>query len=570
MSIASASVCKIVDPVSYLKGFYASTRTSLQPRTSFINMHRLRWQISSHLLTTCYRRHIVVECWLTTKTIIMTRAGLSGFLLSVIWLLSSCDGSHGSSTSVSQPPSQPSAQAPNFLIVVSDDQSFAHTSFAGDTSIRTPAFDRIARDGVYFSKAYASAPSCTASRSSLLAGRHFWQTSAGATLWGSYSAELPSLQGTLQQNGYKIGYTGKGWGPGVREAGAITAGPAFNDIKLTPPEGISNIDYSANFTAFLSARPEGQPFSFLFTSFEPHRPYAKDIVSDSHIDWRGVVVPDFLPDVPAVKKDIANYLYEIEWFDQHLSSMLEELERRGELENTVVIVTSDNGMPFARAKSNDYEFGVHVPLAVQWPRSIAAGRQVTDFVNLADIAPTVLEAAGIAVPQNMTGVGFMPQLRASQSGRADAARNFAVTGFERHVWSARPNGQNYPVRALHSDDYLYIRNFEPQRWPAGNPPIYSDIDNQSPSKDYLLTTQTAEVTRLKGLATNKRPAEELYFLPLDPFQLHNVADQLEHQPMLDVLRSQLTAFLVEQNDLRVVGNGNEYDNLPYHGPMPQQ
>ncbi len=500
----------------------------------------------------------------------MPGIGISSLLLVTIWLLSSCGGSHDSFTPAAQEPSQLSAQAPNFLIVVADDQSFAHTSFAGDVNVRTPAFDSIARDGVYFTNTYASAPSCTASRSALLSGLHFWQTGAGATLWGSYSAELPSLQGTLQQNGYKIGYTGKGWGPGVREEGAITAGPASNEIKLTPPEGISNIDYSANFKAFLSARPEGQPFSFLFTAWEPHRPYAKDVVSDGHIDWHDVVVPEFLPDAPAVKKDIANYLYEIEWFDQQLANMLEELERRGELDNTVVIVTSDNGMPFPRAKSNNYEFGVHVPLAVQWPRSIPSGRQVTDFINLADVAPTVLEAAGVAVPPNMTGVSFSPQLSATQSGRVDAARDFAVTGFERHVWAARPNGQNYPVRALHNDDYLYIRNFEPQRWPAGNPLTYADIDNQSPGRDFLLTTQTAEVTRLKGLATDKRPAEELYFLALDPLQLHNVADELEHLPMLDVLRSQLMAFLVDQHDMRVVGNGNEYDNLPYYGPMPQQ
>ncbi len=291
----------------------------------------------------------------------MPRTRLSNSLLVVILLLSSCDGSQGSSASHASPAPPAAdnqemplgAQSPNFLIVVSDDQSFAHTSSAGDASVRTPAFDRIARAGVYFSNAYSSAPTCTASRSALLSGRHFWQTGSGATLWGSYAAELPSLQGTLQQNGYKIGYTGKGWGPGVREEGAITAGPALNKIKLTPPEGISSIDYSANFKAFLSAKPAGQPFSFLFTSFEPHRPYATNIASDSDIDWRDIVAPEFLPDDPAVQKDIANYLYEIEWFDQQLASMLEELGRRGELENTLVIVTSVNGMPFARAKSNN-------------------------------------------------------------------------------------------------------------------------------------------------------------------------------------------------------------------------
>ncbi|MGI9293338.1 MAG: sulfatase-like hydrolase/transferase, partial [Pseudomonadales bacterium] len=194
-----------------------------------------------------------------------------------MWLLSSCDGSQDSSPTAAQGTPKPSAQTtpsaettpsaqttpsapverPNFLIVVSDDQSWAHTSFAGDEIVRTPAFDRIARDGVYFSNAYSSAPTCTASRSALLSGRHFWQTGPGSTLWGSYSAELPSLQGTLEQSGYQVGYTGKGWGPGVHQEGAITAGTAFNQITLTPPDGISNIDYSANFEAFLSSKPQG-------------------------------------------------------------------------------------------------------------------------------------------------------------------------------------------------------------------------------------------------------------------------------------------------------------------------
>ncbi len=211
-----------------------------------------------------------------------------------------------------------------------------------------------------------------------------------------------------------------------------------------------------------------------------------------------------------------------------------------------------------------------MPLAVQWPNSVAAGRDVTDFINLADIAPTVLAAAGVAVPQDMTGVEFTRQLHSQQSGRTDKTRSFTVTGVERHVWSARPDGRNYPVRALHTDDYLYIKNFDPQSWPAGNPPTFLDIDNGSPSKSFLLSAQSPEVVRLKRLATDKRPAEELYFLPKDPFQLHNVADNLAHQPMLGVLRDQLMAFLAEQNDMRVVGNGDEYDNLPYYGPITQQ
>lgn len=459
------------------------------------------------------------------------------------------------------------AKKPNFLIVVSDDQSWVHTSFAGYPALSTPAFDRIANNGVYFTNAYASAPTCTAARTSLLSGRHFWQTGPGATLWGSYVNELPNFQIILRDHGYQVGYTGKGWGPGKSLIDLpLPWGVPFNTMQLQAPKGISNIDYSANFATFLAQKPKDQAFAFLFTPFEPHRPYGNSDNPRKRVGRRDIKVPDFLPNSPTVKKDIANYLNEIEWFDRHLENMLQQLEQSGELENTLVIVTSDNGMPFPRAKSNNYEYGVHMPMAVMWKSGMKGGRQVTDFINLADIAPTLLEAAGIAVPAEMTGVSFLPLLHSGKNGRIDAARNFTVTGFERHVLSSRPAGMNYPIRALHTDDFVYIRNFFPERWPAGDPPTYSDIDNQSPTKLALLAASSKYEKRLRKLATGKRPAEELYFLPEDPFQLNNLARESKHHTKLTVLRKQLLDFLTVQNDQRVTGDGHEYDNLPYYGP----
>ncbi len=348
------------------------------------------------------------------------------------------------------------AKKPNFLIVVADDQSWVHTSFAGYPALDTPAFDRIANNGVYFTHAYASAPTCTASRTALLSGRHFWQTGPGATLWGSYAQELPSVQMILREHGYHVGYTGKGWGPGKNLIESpYPWGDPFNAIQLQAPSGMSNIDYSANFAAFLANKPKEQAFGFLFTPFEPHRPYGSDDNPTTQIDWHAIEVPDFLPNTPVVKKDIANYLEEIEWFDQHLENMLQQLEQSGELENTLVIVTSDNGMPFPRAKSNNYEYGVHMPLAVMWKNRVKGGREVSDFINLADVAPTVLQAAGIPVPAEMTGASFLQALHSDKNGRIDATRSFTVTGFERHVLLSRPAGVNYPVCALHTDDCVF-------------------------------------------------------------------------------------------------------------------
>lgn len=494
----------------------------------------------------------------------MSKHNASLLLILSVVLIGSCDAEKNATR-------QQSTKGPNFLIVVSDDQSWEHTSFAGYPLVSTPAFDEIANSGVYFTNAYASAPTCTASRTSLLSGKHFWQTGPGATLWGSFTKALPNFQQVLKQNGYRVGFTGKGWGPGKNQTkfqGLF--GERFDQVHLQPPDGMSAIDYSANFDAFLSKQPKDKPFSFIFSPFEPHRPYGSIRDMDNRIDWRDVAVPGFLPDAPGVKKDITKYLAEIEWYDEHLQNILEQLQEHGVLDNTMIIVTSDNGMPFPRAKSSNYEYGVHVPLAVMWKGKISGDRKVTDFVNLADIAPTVLKAAGISIPKAMTGVSFLDLLDSKKSGRINPERNFTVTGFERHRAGARRDNSNYPIRALHTDDYLYIKNFFPDRWPAGDPPDFEDIDDESQSKFALLAAMNPKIKQLKTLATAKRPAEELYALADDPYQLNNLAGDESQQRTLSALRVKLLAFLTDEGDGRATGDGSEYDDLPYYAPAHQR
>ncbi|HEY3697783.1 MAG TPA: sulfatase [Spongiibacteraceae bacterium] len=440
-----------------------------------------------------------------------------------------------------------SVARPNFLLVLTDDQSWVHTGFAGDPTVKTPSFDAIARSGIYFKQAYTAAPTCTASRSALFSGQAMWRTGEGAVLWGRYPADLPSYQAILAQHGYLVGFTGKGWGPGQNLMPLPNpAGHPYQHRGQQHPGSISKIDHVQSFIDFLGDLKPGQPFSFVVTPTEPHRPYPEGAAKKHGLAVDTVNVPGFLPNTATVKEDIANYLYAIESQDQMLGEILDVLRKYQMLENTIVIVTSDNGMPFPRAKSNLYEYGVRVPLALQWPRKIAAGQQRDALVDLTDLAPTFLDLAGVAIPSSFTG----HSLHALFNEDVKAAEWSAVfTGFERHIKTARPGNQTYPMRAVHTARYVYIRNFRPELWPAGDPPRYLDIDEESPTKLELLADDpTPAIVTALQLATKKRNADELYDIVQDPFELHNLAGDARYDKVLQQLKMRLSDELRRTED----------------------
>ena len=258
--------------------------------------------------------------------------------------------------------------------------------------------------------------------------------------------------------------------------------------KKPPYQGISNTDYAANFADFLDDRPEDQPFCFWLGTREPHRGYGKDNWKLDGRDLSKVTVPSYYPDNEIIRGDLADYAIEVEWYDKHIGRALEHLENRGLLDNTLVIATSDHGMPFPRVKGQIYEDGFHVPLAARWGKNILPGRTVTDFVTFPDLAPTLMEVAGLEPDQQMTGRSFLKQLLAEQSGRVDPARDHTLLGKERHD-IGRTDGDllsvGYPARAIRTDDYLYVRNFEPNRWPVGNPEFGFMNCDGSPTKTFL-------------------------------------------------------------------------------------
>ena len=446
----------------------------------------------------------------------------------------------------------PSKGRPNILVAISDDQSFAHTRASGDPVVQTPVFDRIAAQGVRFTHAFCSSPSCTPSRGSILTGQDCYRLEEGMNLWSSLPAKFAAYPDLLEESGYHAGYTRKGWGPGSLEASGRDRNPA----------GLRYEDFGA----FYRDRPDAAPFCFWFGSTDPHRPYQQGSGLASGLRLDDVVVPEFLPDVVDVRSDLLDYFFEIERFDRELGEILSLLESQGELDNTIIVVTSDNGMPFPRAKADLYDYGARVPLAVCWAERVPPGRTVSDLTSHIDLAPTILEAAGLTPPAAMTGNSFLDLLVSDQEGRVDPARDHVVLARERHTpWRAGRVG--YPMRAIRTDRHLYIRNLEPNRWPAGDPPIFGEVD-PSPTKDLIRVRRDEPgFERYYAAAYAKRPAEELYDLRADPGQMTNVVNEAAHSGIRATLAERLDRRLLQTADPRALGHPPTWESNPHYGRL---
>lgn len=499
---------------------------------------------------------------------------------------------------------------PNILIAISDDQSFEHTSFAGCEFINTPAFDRIATSGIYFTNCYAGSPGSAPSRSALITGRHHWQNEQSGQHASSWMKKYVPFVDILRENGYHTGFTGKGVGPfqyARNEQDSLwrkenAAGAGYNRIQYRKGDpadprtagGIGANNYSANFRDFLKKRKNGEPFCFWYGATEPHRDYEKDSWKRNGKDPAKVKVPGFLPDHPEIRGDLLDYAVEIEWFDHHLSAMLDHLDSIGELDNTIIIVTGDNGMSFPRAKANCYEYGLHVPLAISYPAGFPGKRTVDDPVSFTDLAPTILEVTGTSADgmQPMSGTSILGILRSQKSGIVDPSKKYVFAGRERHS-SSRWNNLGYPQRAIRSEKYLLIWNVKPGLWPAGDPqaidektgmlvPMYgidengkhhsewafTDVD-AAPSKSVIIENYLDEkMSGFFSLAYDKRPEYELFDIKSDPFCLNNLAGSKEAESVEKEMKEALHNELLRSGDPRVAGPDKEvFDTYPRFSPI---
>ncbi len=508
------------------------------------------------------------------------------------------------------------AQRPNILFAFADDWGRHASAYAAldgpggmNDVIRTPNFDRVAREGVLFRRAFVSAPSCTPCRSAILSGQHFWRTGRGAILRGAvWDGSHPSYPLLLKEAGYHIGKSYKVWSPGTpvdapyggqthayQKAGGrinqfsqnVTAMVKQGKSLEAAKEEIYD-EVTANFAAFLADRKPGQPFCYWFGPTQTHRKWVKGsgkALWGIEPDALKGKLPPFLPDVPEVREDLADYFGEAQSFDAALGRLIAKLEAVGELDNTLIVVSGDHGAPgFPHGKCNLYDFGSSVALAIRGAGT-KGGRVVDDLITLPDLAPTFLEFGGFKPPDVMTGRSLVSLLNSSQAGQVDPARTAVFIGRERHVENARADFLPYPQRAIRTHDFLYIINFKPDRYPIGdpyrldgpNPPSVEELTEETrvtlpdedagPTKAWLVSQRNHPQWKAYfDRAYGKRPREELYDLKNDPHQVKNVAADARFAKVRAELEQRLMAELKRTQDPRLVDDGRFFETPPLAGP----
>lgn len=444
---------------------------------------------------------------------------------------------------------------PNILVLMADNWAYEHTRHAGDKVVRTPTFDSLAAAGMSFNHAFCLNPSCAPARAAFLTGRATHQLAEAASLHGLFPQRFTAFPDLLEAAGYTIGYDGKGWAPGNWKDSGRSRNPAGTLVK-------------DGFPAFLSQAGKDKPFFYWHSSHHPHVPWEEGAERKQHMDRSQVRLPRYLPDHPTVRENICDYLAEVELFDAECAELLAALEQDGRRADTLILITGDNGWQMPHGLGHVYDAGTRVPLAIVWPGQIAAASRSTAFVGFDDLAPTLLAAAGVSTDLAFTGHSLLPLLL----GKPDpTARQAIYLERERHA-SVRTQHLGYPVRAVRTADYLYIRNYEPDRWPTGDPVMrhsvgeFGDTDFSFTKQLILDQRDQPAMQPFFSLLFGKRPAEELYDLHTDPDQTENLATAPQHQAARSQLAQQLADWMKQTADPRAENPQDpRWDHYTYYG-----
>lgn len=449
-------------------------------------------------------------------------------------------------------PLHPADTLPNILVIIADDMSL-NAGIYGDRAISTPGIDSVGKDGIVFENAFCTASSCSPSRASILTGRFPHQLKEGGNLWGFLPVTYPTYTRILSKKGYAVGLTGKGWGPGNFQAGGYKQNPAGPNYK--------------DFDHFLAQLPARTPFCYWIGSHDPHRPYDPELKETAALNESELKVPSWLPDNDTVRADLLDYLAEVKRFDQRVEHAIATLKEKGLYDNTLIIITSDNGRPFPRAKANCYDGSSRIPLVMRWGNHFKNGSRYPELISLVNIAPTLLAAAGVDAPSSMSGRSLLPLL---MGGKGEEHFQHVFIERERHA-NVRKNNLGYPTRAVRTKEFLYVHNLRPERWPAGDPERpgasigFGDIDN-GPAKMFLVHNRfNPQFKQQAAWSLEKRPEEELYELKTDPDQLHNIAMDPAYASVKNKLKATLLSWQKQTGDPLLKDGRDIFDSYPYFG-----
>jgi N-sulfoglucosamine sulfohydrolase len=433
---------------------------------------------------------------------------------------------------------------PNIILIIADDLAWDDSSPYGHPSIRTPNLERMAKDGMRFDRAFLTISSCSPSRSSILTGRYPHQTDAEQLHW-----PLPADQVTfveiLRQAGYWTAAAGK-WHLGeavkdrfdrIWEADSsgfqLPSGAAAQANQFVESASGDARSGCSQWLEALNSRPDGRPFFLWLAALDPHRPYDEGILETPHT-LQEVRVPPTLPDLPAVRHDLALYYDEITRLDRYVGKILDAVTTQGLADSTLIIFISDNGRPFPRDKTTLYDSGIRTPMLAQWKGHIPANTLCPQLISSIDLAPGFLSLAGTAIPDSMVGVSFLPLLR--QPNQAIRSQCFA----EKH-WHDYED-QSRAIRTLHHKLILNEYHDLPMTPPADavRGPVYQAM--LSAMSNGVLPQHQQQCMRLP------RPREEFYDLDQDPHELNNLIDDPAYQRVIQQHRNSLEAWQQQTKD----------------------
>jgi arylsulfatase A-like enzyme len=407
-------------------------------------------------------------------------------------------------------------QRPNIVFLISDDHSYSDLGCNGNRAIRTPNLDRLAQQGMRFTHGFVTSPQCSPNRSAILTGR-----SPHAITTSRLHAPMPDSQQTLlehlKEHGYHVGAFRK-----VHQGAKFDRRWNFygNDKQ--------------SFRSFFETAPKDRPF-FLHVGFiDPHRPYTRGAFSPRH-DPATVQVPGWLPDTPAVRRDLADYYDEIARMDAECGEILQLLEERTVAGNTLVVFTGDNGMPFPpRAKGTLYEAGIRVPLLARWPGKVKPGSVCDELISHLDLMPTWIEAAGLRPPSDIEGRSFLGALL----GKPYPARD--------ELFAERNWHDNFDLqRCVRTKTHKLIFNGLPHLPYRPS----ADLADSLTWPSYLEQAKLGKLAaRHQAALVPQRPMLELYDLRSDPEEWQNLAEDPQETGVRQDLLERLSVWMDGTND----------------------